>query len=83
MKDSIKLSAESSQVGSQETIVDAKTEGELIEISFNYKFLEDFLRVVEGEEVIMEFNSSSSPGVFTDPKDANFLHLIMPVKIQE
>ncbi len=82
MKDSIKLSAESSQVGNQETVIDAKTEGEPIEISFNYKFLEDFLRVVEGEEVVMEFNNASSPGVFTDPKDTNFLHLIMPVKIQ-
>ena len=82
MKDSIKLSAESSQVGSQETVIDAKVEGEPIEILFNYKFLEDFLRVVTGEEVVMEFNNAGSPGVFTDPKDPNFLHLIMPVKIQ-
>lgn len=97
MKDSIKLSAESSQVGSQETVIDAKviTEGpgplgpELVveglvegEISFNYKFLEDFLRAVVGEEVVMEFNNASSPGVFTDPKDPDFLHLIMPVKVQ-
>ena len=82
MKDSIKLSAESSQVGNQETTLDAKVEGEGVEISFNYKFLEDFLRAVVGEEVVMEFNNASSPGVFTDPKDPNFLHLIMPVKIQ-
>lgn len=82
MKDSIKLTAESSQVGNQETTVDAKIEGEGLEISFNYKFLEDFLKTIEGEEVLMEFNNSSSPGVFTDPKDTNFLHLIMPVKIQ-
>lgn len=87
MKDSIKLSAESSQVGNQETIIDAKITAEgpgLVEweISFNYKFLEDFLRAVEGEEVVMEFNNASSPGVFTDPKDPNFLHLIMPVKVQ-
>ena len=82
MKDSIKLSAESSQVGNQETTIDAKTEGELIDISFNYKFLEDFLRAAIGEEVVMEFNNASSPCVFTDPKDPDFLHLIMPVKVQ-
>jgi DNA polymerase-3 subunit beta len=82
LKDSIKLSAESSQVGNQETVIDAKVEGESMEISFNYKFLEDFLRAVVGEEVVMEFNNAASPGVFTDPKDINFLHLIMPVKIQ-
>jgi len=82
MKDSIKLSAESSQVGNQETVIDAKVEGEPIEILFNYKFLEDFLRSVVGEEILMEFNNAASPGVFTDPKDPNYLHLIMPVKIQ-
>ena len=87
MKDSIKLTAESAQVGNQETVIDAKinTEGpELVEgeISFNYKFIEDFLRSVNGEEILMEFNNAASPGVFTDPKDPNFLHLIMPVKIQ-
>lgn len=86
-KDSIRLAAESSQAGNQEMEVEAKTDGDLpaegFEISFNYKFLEEFLRAIEGEEVRMEFADSSSPGVFTDPKDPDFLHLIMPVKIQE
>lgn len=90
MKDFIKLSAESSQVGNQETIIDAKVEPSFaeasadkgFEISFNYKFLEDFLRAVVGEEVVMEFNNASSPGVFADPKDPTYLHLIMPVKVQ-
>lgn len=89
-KDSVKLSAESSQAGSQEMTIEAKTDptppeasrGEGFEIAFNYRFLEDFLREAPGEEVLMQFNNSSSPGVFTDPKDPNYLHLIMPVKIQ-
>lgn len=86
-KETLNLSAESSQVGNQEASVEAKVDGDLpaggFEISFNYRFLEEFLRVVKGEEVQMEFTDPFSPGVFTDPKDANFLHLIMPVKIQE
>ena len=86
LKNSLKLSAESSQAGNQEGTIDAKVEGTIppgeFDISFNYKFLEDFLRVVSGEEILMEFNDASSPGVFTDLKDPNFLHLIMPVKIQ-
>lgn len=87
-KGSIELSAESQQAGSQETSVDAKVEGKVsgkdggLEISFNYRFLEDFLNVAKGEDVQIEFSSSSAPGVFTDPKDSNFLHLIMPVRTQ-
>src|SRR3989344_901300 len=80
-QNSLKLSAESTKSGKQETQVEAKVEGEDLEILFNYRFVEEFLNVVVGEEVNMEFSTSSSPGVFKDPKDANFLHLIMPVRI--
>ncbi|MGA3291657.1 MAG: DNA polymerase III subunit beta [Candidatus Microgenomates bacterium] len=85
LKDSIKVSAESSAAGSQDTKVDAKIEGSIpeegFEIAFNYRFLEDFLHSVTGEEIKMEFSGVASPGVFTDSIDPNYLHLIMPVKI--
>lgn len=81
-KDSLSLSAESQSVGTQKTKIDAKVEGEGLEIAFNYRFLEEFLHSVKGEDIKIEFSSSSAPGVFTDPSDTNYLHLIMPVKIQ-
>ncbi len=85
LKESIKISAESGQAGSQETKVDAKIEGSTpidgFEIAFNFRYLEDFLHSVVGEEIKMEFSGVASPGVFTDSTDQNYLHLIMPVKI--
>lgn len=89
LKDLIKISAESGSAGSQETEVDAKAEGpELVsgskpfEIAFNYKFVEDFIHSVIGEEIKMEFSGVSTAAVFTDSTDESYLHLIMPVKIQ-
>lgn len=83
-KEGLTLAAESPQAGNQETLIEAKVEGETpLEIAFNYRFLEEFLKAAQGEEIQMEFKDSASPGVFTDPKDPDFLHLIMPVKIQE
>lgn len=83
-KDSILISAESKQSGSQEMSVDAKVEGDKskLEIAFNYRFLEDFLNFVKGEDVQVELSNANAPGVFTDPKDSNYLHLIMPVRLQ-
>ncbi len=77
--------AESSQSGRQEAKVDAKIEGtkKALKIAFNFRFLEDFLNVVKSEEVQIELSSASAPGVFTDTKDSDFLHLIMPVRIQD
>jgi DNA polymerase-3 subunit beta len=84
LKDAVELSAESQLAGSQKTEVEAKVEGSVkdFEISFNFRFLEEFLHAVKSEEVQIEFSTSSSPGVFLDPKDPTFLHLIMPVRLQ-
>ena len=86
-KNGILVSAESARSGNQETKVDAKVESQetlkdAFEISFNYRFIEDFLNAVEGESVTFEFSETTSPGVFLDSKDKTFLHLIMPVRIQ-
>jgi len=84
LKDLIKVSAESSAAGSQETKVDAKIDkgsSEEFEIAFNYRYIEDFLHSVVGEEIKMEFLNSTSAGVFRDTNDSSYLHLIMPVKI--
>jgi DNA polymerase-3 subunit beta len=91
-KDSVLITAESKQAGNQEMGIDAKVvssiektlknKGDLLEIAFNFRFLEEYLNVVEADDIQMEFSDSNAPGVFSDPKDSDYLHLIMPVKIQ-
>jgi DNA polymerase III subunit beta len=84
IKNGLEVTAESGQSGSQKTKVDAKVEtGKEFEIAFNYRFLEEFLHSATGEEIKMEFSGPSAPGVFTDTADPSYLHLIMPVKIQD
>jgi len=84
-KDSLQVSAESSQSGSQEAKVDAKVEGikdsKGFDIAFNYRFIEDFLQTVDSDEILLEFSSENAPGVFTEKKDSNYLHLVMPVRM--
>lgn len=81
-KNSTKVLAESPSSGSQETQIEAKTEGSAMEIAFNYRFLEEFLHAVKGETIKIGLSSPSSPGIFTDPADKDFIHLIMPVRVQ-
>lgn len=84
-KDSIEVSAQSSQTGSQKAKVDAKVEGDSksVKIAFNYRFLEDFLNSAGSDDIQIELGGANSPGVFTDPKNPDYLHLIMPVRIQD
>jgi DNA polymerase-3 subunit beta len=86
---SLEVSAESSQSGSQVTEVDAKVKideslpKDGFVIAFNYRFLEEFLNAIGGEDVRIEFSQESAPGVFLDPKDKDFLHIIMPVRLND
>lgn len=79
---SLEISAESASVGNQKTKLDAKVEGPSLDISYNWRFIEELLNIVEGEDVEISLVDTNSPGIFKDPKDPNFLHLIMPVKVQ-
>lgn len=81
-KKGLEVSAQSASLGEEKTKIDAKVAGEAVEIAFNYHFIEEFLAVVEGETAEMEFVNATSPGKFLDPKDSDYLHLIMPVKLQ-
>ena len=86
-KDGIDVLAESAQYGSQKTSVDAKlVDGsESIKdftIGFNYRFLEDFLTNVEGDDIQIGLSDSNAPATFVDLKERDYLHIIMPVRMQ-
>ncbi len=76
------VSAESPQVGGNETEVEAKISGGKLEIAFNCRFLLDLLGATSAEEMILEASEALSPGVFRLKGDSSFFHLIMPVRIQ-
>lgn len=57
--------------------------GEEQKIAFNYKFLLELLNHLEGKKIVIELLRSDSPAVFKSEKNPNFIHIIMPVRIQE
>jgi DNA polymerase-3 subunit beta len=58
----------------------ASFEGEDIEIGFNPVFILDALKVVDAEQVTIEFKAPNKPGVIRSGPD--FLYVIMPVNLQ-
>lgn len=75
--------AESAASGNQETEVqierDDKSDKE-IEIMFNFRFIEEFLKVALDEDVQIHVSDNNKASKFIDPKSSNFLHIIMPIK---
>jgi len=82
-KDKLVLSANAPQIGRNQATVDARLEGEPLEIAFNYKFVSEFIDACQGEEIVIELNEALTPGLFHDQSDPHFTHIIMPVRIQD
>jgi len=81
--DALFLISKASGVGEGELKIEIEKEGEDNEISFNVKFLLDFLRSVETDKIVLEISSGVEPGLFRISGEESFLHVIMPVRIQE
>ncbi|MBI2029012.1 DNA polymerase III subunit beta [Candidatus Gottesmanbacteria bacterium] len=81
-KKNIIVSANAPSVGENKDIVEAQIEGEGVEIAFNYRFLMDMLSVMQTERVVLETTGSLDPGVFKNDNSTDFLHIIMPVRVQ-
>ncbi len=80
-KKSVTVSASLAEVGENESSFDAKIEGEPLRIGFSGKFLTDMLSCMSGDTIIFEGSNATAPGVFRSKGDDNYLHIIMPMRI--
>ncbi|NPV68899.1 MAG: DNA polymerase III subunit beta [Anaerolineae bacterium] len=77
----VRLSATSTERGSADAIVDATVEGDKQEISFNVRYLIDVLNVIREEQVVLQSNGPTAPGVIKPVGRDDFIHVIMPMSI--
>jgi DNA polymerase-3 subunit beta len=71
------------QAGRDEATLGAKVKGEANKIALSSSYLLDFLAHVGDEEVELGLTDSMHPAVFRLPSNNLFLHLIMPLRLQE
>jgi DNA polymerase-3 subunit beta len=62
---------------------EVEMKGEPIRVAFNYKFVLEFLSNASGsKKIVMELLRSDAPVVFKIPAEKDYIHIIMPVRIQ-
>ncbi|MCR1899243.1 DNA polymerase III subunit beta [Irregularibacter muris] len=76
----ISSNAEIGQVHEEITI---EIGGEELTIAFNSKYFIDALKIIEDEEIILEFTTSVSPCVIKPIEEDYFVYLILPVRLLE
>jgi DNA polymerase-3 subunit beta len=79
----VTLRANSAEVGDNVSEVDAKVEGNTLDIAFNVRYLMDVLAVIDTPQVVLETSQANRPGVLrpvgTGPDE--FTHVIMPMQL--
>lgn len=82
-KGGLSIRPKTDQDGDNTTYQDVEMDGEDQKVAFNFKFLTDFLSNVSTKKVNVEILRSDAPVAFRLPDNKDFLHIIMPVRVQE
>ncbi len=82
-KEKIVISSSAPSLGSSVVEIEAQTTGEENEIAFNARYLLDFCANIESDNISFEMTGPLNPGVFKIERDESYLHLIMPIRIQQ
>lgn len=77
----LKVYTSSEESGEHVSEFEAQIEGDPLILSFNSKYLNDFLNNIKSEDVYFESNGGVTPVVFKSNELENFLHIIMPMKL--
>ena len=81
-KEHIHVATPQTQAGQDETTLAAGVSGDDNKIALSSSYLLDFLAHVHEPEIQMQLTDSMHPAIFTIPGNDQFLHLIMPLRIQ-
>ena len=72
------------QAGDAKEEILVTTEGKNVEAGFNPKYFLDALKVIDDEEIYVDFGSSISPCIIRPvDEDGSYLYMILPIKIQD
>ncbi len=72
------------QTGDAKEEIYVETEGKNLEIGFNPKYFLDAVKVIEDEEIYVDFGSSISPCVIRPIEPSgNYTYMILPIKLKE
>jgi len=77
----IKASAE--ETGQVEEELPITHSGELKELTvgFQYRFLQDIMSILSTDEFTFETNGAINPAIFREKDNADFIHIVMPLKL--
>jgi DNA polymerase-3 subunit beta len=75
------ITANTSEVGQNVAGVEAKIDGQDLQVAFNSKYLLDVLGIIGSNEVQLGFTGPLNPGLIKPVGNDSYLYIIMPVRV--
>ncbi len=77
----LRVTAQSSETGENEVVLDASIEGEGLDMAFNVRYLIEVLSVLPDDQVVIKTIKADKPGVLQPVGEESFTHVVMPMHI--
>ncbi len=71
------------QTGDAKEEIYVATEGKNLEIGFNPKYFLEALKVIDDEEIFVDFGTNISPAVIRPVDDGEYTYMILPIKLKD
>lgn len=82
-KGQTRVATPQTQAGKDEAFLAVEIVGKENKIALSSSYLLDFLGHIDEPKIEMKITDSTHPALFTLPKNTQYLHLIMPLRMQE
>jgi len=80
-KKTIEVYSASQDLGENHYLIPIKLKGKgFKDVSFNWRYLLDGLKVVRGENIIFGINGDNKPSILKSPEDKTYFYIVMPIK---
>lgn len=77
----LEISSSNPDLGEATEVIETSYKGDQLEISFNAKYLQDTLSVIQEPSVVFELNDRMSPGIVKVPNSQSYLSVLMPMRL--
>ena len=77
----IQISTSNPELGEASEELPVRYSGPTLNLGFNARYFLDVLAVIEDEEIFLELSNETGPCVIRSQKDADFLSILMPMRI--
>lgn len=71
------------EVGNVFEVIDAKKDGEDVNIAFNSRYILEGIKAIDDEEIKLNFMGSLNPCIINGLEDEDYIYLVLPVRLAQ